>query len=115
MTTVVIWLAGAFSLLALVLAGFAVARIESFPRPIGEQELQALLAKARADLTGVAEQVEELIEQARHQRRAAAGAKGGSSKREPEGPRFKSQDAYRRHLERGGARDREYEATLGWQ
>ena len=118
MTTIVIWLSAAC---ALALIGWQV-RNELWLRslqerkPLDATEFEQLLTKARVDFAHLAEQVEEMIEEARSQRHRAAGARGGrGNKREEEQqPLYLDLNSYKRALERGAKRDPETEKRLGW-
>lgn len=121
---------GMESLLVAVLAGGLVGALVAWPVSrahvrnslITERErMRAMLAQARVDLEEAADQLERWSKRGARERqrvimaeRRAAGSAETPEERE-QAQSFASLKDYQRHLNRGGKRDREYEATMGWQ
>lgn len=120
--TVAGWIVLAFSALAgligAIVAWFAMSRALSVEDRM-RQEASAALAKGRADFVGLAESVEEMIEEARNVRRRENGRKGGRPPAQPQNPELQNgeeawtMESYRAHLDRTGRSLPQVERMLG--
>lgn len=106
---------GFLALLAVAGSGWAIYR--SGLRPVTPPEVEALAAKATAVIKSLGDEVEEMIDRARDERRRVNGRKGGrpahADQNGQDGPAIATRQDYEAHLMRGGKPNPDIERALG--